>query len=378
MNSTELAIPPTRDDLARLAGPRSEPVVSLLVPPTPRDEGRIQMRNLAGEAVALLEQSGMRPVEARERMAIVDRILHEHQLWATPEVALAVYVTSDESWRTAGPTLGGPQVVVGPRAQIKHLLDCTPHPAHAVLTLSLKSSHLYRADHDGLVEVEAESLPVTMAEVLKYDDPEPQLQVRSVGNTGGGGTGGVFHGHGGKETRDEEIARYLRAVTAAVEKQLDGEPLVIAGTDEVVAAFRKITGYDRILERDIPGSGERHTATDLRAGAAEIVDEAMDRHRSDVRTRIVARLGTDVVAVDLPEVVLAACEGRMEALFVAGGETTVKGRYEPGRRIVELAEDGEDLVNLAAVETWNHHGEVFVVPGDDVPGVGVAAGLIRS
>lgn len=289
MNSTELAIPPTRDDLARLAAPRSELVVSLLVPPTPRDEGRIQMRNLAGEAVALLEQSGVRPVEARDRMAIVDRILHEHQLWSNPEVALAVYVTAEESWRTPGPKLGGPQVMVGPRAQIKHLLDGTPHPAHVVLTLSLKSSHLYRADHDGLVEVEAESLPVTMAEVLRYDDPEPQLQYRSVGTAGTGGTGAVFHGHGGRETRDEEIARYLRAVTAAVEKQLDGEPMVVAGTDEVVAAFRKITGYDRILDRDIPGSGERHTPAELRAGAAEIVDEAMDRHRTDVRNRIVAR-----------------------------------------------------------------------------------------
>ena len=376
MNSTELAIPPTRDDLTRLAATGSEPVVSLLVPTTPRDEGRILLRNLATEAVGLLEETGMRPVEARERMAIVDRVLHDHPLWAPPEVALAVYITADEWWQAPGPTLGGPQVVVGPRAQVKHLLDGTPHPPHAVLTLSLKSSHLYRADHHGLVEVETDGLPVTMAEVLRYDDPEPQLQYHSTG-AGGGRTAAVFHGHGGKETKDEEVSRYLRAVASAVEKHLDGEPLVLAGTDEVAAAFRKITGYDRILDPDIAGSGERHAPAELRAAAGDIVDREMDHHRTAVRSRIVDRLGTDLVAVDLPEVVLAACEGRVEALFVAGGETVVNGRYEPERRAVEPAQDGEDLVNLAAVETWGHHGDVFVVPGDDVPGVGLAAGLLR-
>ncbi len=380
MHSTEVAPVSTgaltRSELADLAQVKDGVVVSILVPPTPRDEARIVVRNLVNDAVVRLEALGMRSVEARDRAAQIERAVEDHEVWAPPEVCLAVYASPGSTVRTVGPSGGSPHVVVGHRAQVKHLLDATPHPDYAVLALSLKSANLYRSAAGGLTEVESDELPVTMADVLRFDDPEHQLQYR-ITNTTEGRTAAAFHGHGGEKNHEEELLRYFRAVDAALCGVLTDQPLVLAGTDEVVGAFRRVTSYGSMLDKVIGGSGERHSMAELRAAAQAIVAESMVAHRDKLRAHIEERLTTADVAFDLRQVVLAACEGRVAAVFVAGGGIVINGYHEPRHRSVELATDGEDLINLAAVETWRQGGDVFVVSPTDMPADEPAVALFR-
>jgi hypothetical protein len=73
----------------------------------------------------------------------------------------------------------------------------------------------------------------------------------------------------------------------------------------------------------------------------------------------------------LKEIIPAAHHGRVESLFVAVG-VQQWGRYEPGAGTVELHEDralgDQDLLDLAAVETLAHAGDVYAVSPDKVPG----------
>ncbi len=73
---------------------------------------------------------------------------------------------------------------------------------------------------------------------------------------------------------------------------------------------------------------------------------------------------------DLREIVPASHDGRVESLFVARGSYRW-GRYDIDAREVRLQQrpsnDGQDLLDLSAVQTLLHHGKVFVVDPDNIP-----------
>ena len=369
---------PTHEEMDDLIRSHDGLLVSLLMPPTPPDEARIALRNLAKGASARLTSAGMRSADVRARLAPVDAVLESHEEWLRPEASMAIYLADDGSAFMPGPESGAPLVVVGRGFQVKHLLDAVPSPRFAVLALSRKATHLFIGDASRFEEVETAGLPVEMDEVLRFDDREPQLQSHGSARHGGGAGMGSFHGQGGNE-QGEDLRRYLRAVGGAVDSVLSDECLVLAGTEELVAAFRRATSYAHVAPGDIPGSGERLSAAELEAAARPLAAAWATTHREDVRARLVEMTGTDGATVDLATTVTAAVDGRVDALFVAG-DAEVWGHFDPAqRRLVDpvTEDEAEDLLNVAAVETWRHGGEVYVVPEADVPGAQPAAALLR-
>lgn len=372
------AVPsPTTETLAELARLRADTSVSLLVPPVAPDEGKITVRNLLKEAESRLASLGMRRTDARAVVSEAESLLDDRELWMRPLVDASVYVDEGGAVRLPGPALGAPMAVVGPRFQVKHLLDCVPDPRFAVLALSRKASHLFRGDPSKFEEITTAGLPVTMEEVLRYDDREPQLQSHGSGRRGAGGVVAAFHGQGGKREQGEDLLRYLRVVDAAVTAGLSDELLVLAGTDEMRAAYRRLTTYGRVAEGELPGSGERIAARELEEGAIPIVRTEIEAGRNGVRRRLAELAAGGQTPPDLEETLGAAIDGRIDAIVVAG-DVEVWGQFDPERRsIVTNGGSVEDLVNAAAVETWRHGGAVYVVPGDEVPGPLPVAALLR-
>lgn len=378
MNSKGV-LAPTREQIADLIRPREGIVVSLLLPPAPPDEGRIALRNLAKDAAAVLESAGMRSADVKAQLEPVDAVVEDHDLWARPEASIAIYLADGWSTTMPGPRFGSPLSLVGGRFQAKHLLDAVPEPRFAVVALSRKTSRLFTGDAVHFDEVARAGFPMAMDEVLRYDDREPQLQSHGSARRGGGTVVASFHGQGGRREQGEDLLRYLRAVSTAMETVLTGQYLVPAGTDELVAAFRRTTSYAHVVSGEITGSGERLGAVELAEGARPLVDAAVTAHRTSAMARLVELSGTDAAALDLGAMVTAAIDGRVATMFVAG-DAEVWGRYDATTRRVVDADAGqgaEDLLNLAAIETWGHGGEVFVLPETDVPGPWPAAALLR-
>jgi hypothetical protein len=370
---------PTHEEVDDLIRSHDGLLVSLLMPPTPPDEARIALRNLAKDAGARLASAGMRSADVRARLAPVDVVLESHDAWLRPEASMAIYLADDGSTLMPGPESGAPLVVVGRGFQVKHLLDAVPSPRFAVLALSRKATHLFVGDASRCEEVESAGLPMEMDEVLRLDDREPQLQSHGSARRGGGAGMGSFHGQGGGHEQGEDLRRYLRAVGGAVDSVLSDECLVLAGTEELVAAFRRATSYAHVAPGDISGSGERLSAAELAAAARPLAATWVTAHREDVRSRLIEMTGTDGATVDLTATVTAAVDGRVDALFVAG-DAEVWGHFDPAqRRLVDpvTEDEAEDLLNLAAVETWRHGGEVYVIPEADVPGAEPLAALLR-
>jgi hypothetical protein len=377
MRSTRFLVP-TADRLSSLAQLRSGEVISVLLPPRPSPEARITLRNLLRSLERRLTPT-MRAADIKGWLAPFSGIRDDHEVWNEPVISAAFYLDGSELTITAGPTLGEPLLVLAPRFHITHLLGAVPALRYAVLVLSRGCSHLYRGRGDSFSETKTAGLPAEMAEVLRYDDREPQLQSHGSSRRGAGRVVAAFHGQGGRGDQVEDLHRYLRFVAAEVEEVLGGEPLVLAATDELAAAYRRTTTYGNVAPATIPGSAERLTESQLATAASAVVASTAEERRLSSIDEFFSGDRAGSIVYEPGEILTAAHDGRVQGLVVAA-DRQLWGAYDAQlRRISELSDAGRevDLLNEAAAETWLHGGEVITAETTEVPGPWPVAAMMR-
>jgi hypothetical protein len=137
-----------------------------------------------------------------------------------------------------------------------------------------------------------------------------------------------------------------------------------------VGEFRKHAQYPTIHDRAVLGNPDQTPSETLRDAAWEAIEPRFDARRGQIADRIRNQLGTGRTTDQVVEIVVAAADGRIDTLILARG-AKVAGRFDPDRREVtvhdQASEDSVDLLNLAALETLAHDGEVYVVSSDEVP-----------
>jgi hypothetical protein len=154
-------------------------------------------------------------------------------------------------------------------------------------------------------------------------------------------------------------------------------PVVLAGVEYLLPIYRDAaTTFQNICEDALRGNMEVEKAEDLHAAAWEIVEPHFLQERRKAAERFGDLTGSGRSSTELNDVLPAAHDGRVESLFVARG-VRVWGSYDGGenRRITLQSgqgEDGprngnEDLLDLAAVQTYLNGGKVFVVEQQEVP-----------
>ena len=89
---------------------------------------------------------------------------------------------------------------------------------------------------------------------------------------------------------------------------------------------------------------------------------------------------TGLASHDLAAIVPAAYDGRIDTLFVALDQQQW-GTYDPATRQIRTVQEGEetseDLLNVAAIQTFLNSGTVYAVEPDAVPGQGPVAAVFR-
>jgi hypothetical protein len=222
-------------------------------------------------------------------------------------------------------------------------------------------------------EVALEGIPGSLAEALRYDDPEKQLQFHTGTPMGTGKRAALFHGHGvGTDDTKDDILRYFRQIDRGLRALLGEEsaPLVLAGVDYLFPIYREANTYPNLLENGITGNPEGLKAKELHGQAWKIVEPQFQKEQKDAAARYRRFTGTDRASSDLKAIVPAAYHGRVEVVFVAVGIQRW-GSFEPQENVVHLhctPEPGdEDLLDLAAIQTLLHGGIVYAVEQKGVP-----------
>ena len=114
------------------------------------------------------------------------------------------------------------------------------------MALSQNQVRFFFGNQFSIQELELpEEVPASLAEALKYDDPEKQLQYHS----GDRGNSPIYRGQGvGTTDNKEEIKRFFLKVDRGLQSALNEEntPLILAGVEYLLPIYQEINSYSNM------------------------------------------------------------------------------------------------------------------------------------
>ena len=348
----------------------------------------IRLKNLLGEAEERLTASGLRASGTQELLEPAQRLLQDGLFWQHQSDGLAVFLSREMFGYYRLPFDFQDLVVVTDRFHIKPLLPLlSGDERFYVLALSQNEVRLLQGTQYSVSEVDPEGVPASLAEALRYEDPEKQLQFHTSTRTPGGKgeRPAVFHGHGtGSNDAKANLLRYFHRVDEGLQELLRGEqvPLVLAGVDYLLPIYKEANTYPHLVDQGIEGNPEELGAEELYERAWAVVRPLFlaAQKEAAAQYRQLAGAGSEQASNNLKEVVPAACHGRIETLFVAVG-IQQWGSFDPSANMVQLHEEAEpgdeDLLDFAAVQTLLKGGTVYAVEPEKMPGEALLAAVFR-
>jgi hypothetical protein len=261
----------------QLAERTDGPWISIYLPTDrigPSTPSKTRLKNLLAEAVATMKSRGMNTRLIASVARRGDDLLADNSFWATQHDGLAVFLSPTDRLTFRLPEACDQEVLVTDTPDVMTLRTFADRDRpFAVLALSLKNVRLFRGDQQSLVEVDPPVLPVSLDEALDLDDRESQLQSHTGGRVGGGQIAPAFHGQGSKDRAD--VDRFLRLVDRALGQAVAADvPIVLAGVDRLVAAFRHVSHREGLIDDAIHGNADRSPAPSLHEKAWPIVQRA--------------------------------------------------------------------------------------------------------
>lgn len=351
------------------------PAVSMYMPVSrigdPQDP--LRYKNFLTQVEARLIDEGLRTTEARlfleSEFDLVKDIGFWKQLGAD---GLAVFLSSEALFRYPLPVPFPELVMVGRRFHIRPLLPLLPERRYMILALSRNRLQLFEGDRYRFKERELpDGTPTSMDEALQYErERSLQFHSRTTSATNGRRPA-MFHGHGaGADDQDEELERYYQIVDRCLFPLLEDCPVILAGTEEQHAVYRRVTRSRTILPQGISGNVGEFSNDTLRNRSWAIANEFFSKEEGEAVADFLDNLGGGRVAGDLPSVLTAAYDGRVENLFVAENEL-VFGLFAPDRREVTVKdrEDGKsiELLDEAVYWTLQQKGTVYIRTRQEMP-----------
>jgi Bacterial archaeo-eukaryotic release factor family 3 len=189
---------------------------------------------------------------------------------------------------------------------------------------------------------------------------------------------GIFHSHGSAgDLRKDQVLRYFRKVNRALREVLAGEgaPMVLAAVEHLAPLWRQVNTYPHLVDQVVAGSPEELSLHQLHARAWAVVEPLFLQALGEAAGKYHQLAGTGLTSRDPREIIRAAEDGRVEALFAAWQPTGVggaNGSPSPnGDRALR------DVLELAAVTTLLKGGTVYALPAGAAPGGGSAVAVLR-
>jgi hypothetical protein len=323
---------------------------------------------LLNEAEDRLAKSGMRPAAGRDLVQKVRHRLDESDLWSSPGLSAAIFFSPGSLSAFRVPPAAAGSVTVGNRFRVRPLLDAleTEEPLY-VLSLGAKNVGLFRVAEQKVEPVEVPDLPRDMEGALNYDQAERGAQVHSAARALRGKQSAVFYGHGGlPDIAKHDLEAFLRLVNRSIVEFLknDDTPLVLACVDYVASMYRHINTYPHLLPDTVSGSAANQRPDELLQRVLPVSEARQSQRRQSAQARYLQHAGNHRASDDLKVILPAAIEGRVELLF-QDPRSQITGSYDPNdtRVTLENHSDADDLIELAAIETIRHRGQVWPLTG---------------
>lgn len=253
-----------------------------------------------------------------------------------------------------------PIVSVGQKSLIRYLIrDLNLNHKYYLLDLSQKSTNLYEMDRFNMECIDKKlGLPEGLQEVYDVQRNSARQQHRvGVG-------GAVFHGHaGGKNEQDLVTMNYLYEIDRIINERIPNKqiPIMLAGTENIIAKYRKISKYPIIWDSVIEGSIDKISESKILEMASIALSKQVGSDIGKLIQKLEDKLNLGKAATDFEGIYAAAVEGRIEKLIIKKG-LSVWGKVSNGNLDISMSRQpvDDDLVNLLMCIVMQNGGEVFV------------------
>jgi hypothetical protein len=246
-----------------------------------------------------------------------------------------------------------------------------------VLAIAKKLLRLGRWHNGQCAEVPLPaSVPKSFEEALVFDQPDHDLQSRSAGGSSAQ-VGPTRFGTGSeRDLVHDRLHHYFQIVDRELTGFLKGNPLVLVGITQELAAYRSVSKYPRLLAAR-PTSPEHLTWDELKERGQEAVLDAQRGEAERVLGELRETARRDHVTSGIRDVLEAAREGRVHKLLLEN-DAEHEGLLGPSFPMDSARIEGEqDLINAAVVETIRGHGEVYVLDQGELGGSSPIAAVLR-
>jgi len=365
------------DELKTLIEQAESPCVSIYMPTheagQETQEDPIRLKNLLRRAEGQLQEMGMAAEKAGSLLKPASDLLLDSIFWRHQSDGLAIFVCPGFYRHYRLPLSFREVVIAGSHLHLKPLMPLfTGDGRFYVLAMSQNGTRILQGTRYSVRELRADELPASLAEVLRFDVAEKQLQFHTAPQARAGTGDAIYHGHGSgidDAKHKKDLLRYVQAIDRGLQKMFatDKAPLVIAGVEYLQAIYREANSYPHLVPEGIAGSPDKLSARQLHERAWQIVEPIFTQGLDDAIGQYGRLAGTERASTDISTVLPAALQARNQYLFLAPNHQQW-GRFDPQAGTVELherpARGDEDLADLAAMYTLLNNGTVYAVdPG---------------
>jgi hypothetical protein len=327
----------------------------------------------------------MRANRLQQLMKPVFDLLDDIDFWNHQSEGLAVFFSPDEFQRYRIPIRVQELNIISQRYYIKPLLSLLSGDGRFfLLALDQKIIKLFQGSKYSINEIK---LPkgtfVSLKDYFQFEEADKSYQLYG-GNTATEGASFFTHGSVRMDAavHKEKILEFFKLVNKGVFQVIKNEnaPLVLAGVEYLIPLYKEANSYPYLAGESLDINPEGLKNEELHRSAWEIVHPMFEKNRMKALKLYEQFSGNGRASSSIEEVVKAAFNKKVESLFV-NKDAQVWGKYNPEEDevIVDEAhsESNEELLDLAAVQTFVNNGSVFVLGKDKMPCDKPAAAVFR-
>lgn len=358
----------TKDTLKELAEFRSDRCITIILPThqsgmeVNEQQDVIQFKNV------LQNLRNADPAKFEKILAPAFDLLRNDEFWRDQGKGLAMFIADGYFKYVKLPFTPEQECIVNNSFYLINLLQLlNTHAADEFYLLLIRrdKTKLYKSDASGLHEEKNEDMPENINSVINFDEEDTPENIDAG--------------------RPEKviIETFIEKINTAFQNQAPQDtswPLMLAGQEELLEAFRKTSQYENILDTEVIVSDEYVDAKELFQQARQKIEERQQRER-DIRLETYYNSIATNLTSSMPEhVIPATYYSQVRALFVEKG-AHIWGSFDQQNNRIDMhvsQEDGDDcLIEKAAVQTILHGGEVFILEKDKMPKGATLAALLR-
>jgi len=379
----EAQSPPSGSRFLALLDPCDPPCVSIYTMMEPgrwaTDRNFRKMEYLLQNAERQLATRSPRSAEPSELLAPARQFIEREKLTLQSRKGLALFIARNQ-FRHYDLLESVPEGIdIGRQFFVRPLLPLLSNDHFFLLALSQDRVRLFEGSSLEFKELKVEGVRENLRQDFVEQSFERERQFHSASPAIMGKQSAVFHGP--HLQQKDRILHFFRDMDKGISATLKGQaaPLVLAAVHYLIPIYQKVNSYPHLIEGGILGNPDYQAEDSLYAAARKILLEHANPDRQSALKMYSENVKTRLTSSNLREVIGAAEQGRVRFLLLLEGAEQWGAFVAPDNVHVHTAREiGDDeLLNLAAILTLRHRGQVFVVAPESLPEAAPLAAVYR-